>query len=144
MARYKPSRYAQGKFIPIHFASQTLPGTFEHTLHHLIDHELDLSRFDQRFKNDETGAPCLRSPDSAEDRSLRLLAGHRLQPQDRTSLPGECDLYGSFRRYPAPFHHHRRFHFLNGCRGRPPVPGRSPGLRRSGPDRQGDVRHRRL
>ncbi len=29
MARYKPYSYAQGKFIPIHFADQILPGTFE-------------------------------------------------------------------------------------------------------------------
>jgi transposase len=56
MARYKPYSYAQGKFIPVHFASQILPGTFEYTLNHLIDHELDLSLFDERFRNDETGA----------------------------------------------------------------------------------------
>ena len=56
MARYKPYSYAQGKFIAIHFANQILPGTFEYTLNHLIDHELDLSIFDTRFCNDETGA----------------------------------------------------------------------------------------
>jgi transposase len=58
MARYKPYSYAQGKFIPIHFESQILPGTFEYTLNRLIDHELDLSLFDLRFKNDGTGAPA--------------------------------------------------------------------------------------
>lgn len=56
MARYKPYSYAQGKFIPVHFAKQILPGTFEYTLNHLIDHELDLSLFDARFRNDQTGA----------------------------------------------------------------------------------------
>jgi len=56
MARYKPYSYAQGKFIPVHFAKQILPGTFEYSLNHLIDHELDLSLFDARFGNDETGA----------------------------------------------------------------------------------------
>ena len=58
MARYKPYSYAQGKFIPIHFAKQILPGTFEYSLNHLIDHELDLSVFDARFRNDENGAPA--------------------------------------------------------------------------------------
>ena len=43
MARYKPYSYAQGKFIPIHFANQILPGTFKYTLYHLVDHELNLS-----------------------------------------------------------------------------------------------------
>jgi transposase len=40
------------------FAKQIQPGTFEFTLNHLIDNELDLSCFDSGFKNDETGAPA--------------------------------------------------------------------------------------
>ena len=56
MAHYKPYSYAQGKLIPIHFSRQILPGTFEYTLNHLIDHELDLSLFDDRFRNDDNGA----------------------------------------------------------------------------------------
>jgi transposase len=58
MARDKPYSYDQGKLIPIHFADQILPGTFEYTLNYLIDHELDLSIFNDRFKNDDTGAPA--------------------------------------------------------------------------------------
>ena len=56
MARYEEYDYGQGKFIPIQFDRQILPGTFEHTLHYLIDNELDLSIFDLRYQNDETGA----------------------------------------------------------------------------------------
>jgi hypothetical protein len=37
MARYKEYDYSQGKFIPIHFDRQILPGTFEYSLHYLID-----------------------------------------------------------------------------------------------------------
>jgi transposase len=58
LARYKPYNYNQGKFIPISFDKQILPGTFEHTLNYLIDHELDLSIFDNRYSNDSTGAPA--------------------------------------------------------------------------------------
>ena len=32
--------------------------TIEHTLNHLINQELDLSFFDGRYRNDETGAPA--------------------------------------------------------------------------------------
>ena len=49
MARYKEYDYSQGKFIPVHFDKQILPGTFEHTLHYLIDNELDLSIFNLRY-----------------------------------------------------------------------------------------------
>ncbi len=56
MARYKSYSYAQGKFIPVHFEKQLIPGTFEYSLNHLVDHELDLSIFDERYRNEETGA----------------------------------------------------------------------------------------
>jgi transposase len=58
MARYKDYDYSQGKFIPIHFDRQILPGTFEYSLNYLIDNEIDLSIFETRYRNDETGAPA--------------------------------------------------------------------------------------
>ena len=58
MAKYKPYSYAQGQFIPVFFDKQIQKGTFEYTLNYLVDKELDLSIFDQRFRNDETGAPA--------------------------------------------------------------------------------------
>jgi transposase len=56
VARYKSYSYVQGKFIPVHFEKQIIPGTFEYSLNHLVDHELDLSIFDERYSNEETGA----------------------------------------------------------------------------------------
>jgi transposase len=57
MARYKHID-TNPRFLPVNLARQLLPGTFEHALHHLLEHELDLSHFDARFQNDETGAPA--------------------------------------------------------------------------------------
>lgn len=58
MARYKEYCDAQTKLLPVSFDRQILPGTFEYTLNHLIDHEFDLSAFEARYSNDETGAPA--------------------------------------------------------------------------------------
>lgn len=44
------------KLIPVCFKSQILPGSFEHAVCELIDHELNLSPFIARYKNDLTGA----------------------------------------------------------------------------------------
>ena len=55
MARYKPIDTSP-RFIAVDLERQLLPGAFEHALNHLIDHELDLSGFDTRYKNDLTGA----------------------------------------------------------------------------------------
>lgn len=58
MARYKHYDYRQSKLLPVSFEEQILPGSFEHTLCYLIDHELDLSVFEERYSNDEEGAPA--------------------------------------------------------------------------------------
>ena len=55
MARYKPIDMSP-KLIPVDYARQILPGSFEYALCYLIDQELDLSGFAQRYRNDEGGA----------------------------------------------------------------------------------------
>jgi len=44
------------RFLPVVLADQIQPGTFEFALDHLVDHELDLSTLDAKFRNDEVGA----------------------------------------------------------------------------------------
>lgn len=61
MARYKHIA-TDPKFLPVDLARQLLPGTFEHALDYLIDHELDLQGFDTHYRNDETGAPAYPPP----------------------------------------------------------------------------------
>ena len=55
MARYKHIDTSP-RFIAVDLQRQLLPGTFEHALNHLLDHEIDLTGFDARFRNDITGA----------------------------------------------------------------------------------------
>ena len=55
MARYKHIDTSP-RFLAVDLERQLLPGTFEHALNYLIDHEIDLSGFDGRYRNDFTGA----------------------------------------------------------------------------------------
>jgi transposase len=55
MPRYKPV-HRDPLLLPVVLAEQIQPGTFEFALDHLVDHELDLSALDAKFRNDETGA----------------------------------------------------------------------------------------
>lgn len=55
MARYIDSSFKQSKLIPIVLSQQITPGTFEFTVSYLIDEHLDMSIFDDRYRNDETG-----------------------------------------------------------------------------------------
>lgn len=55
MARFKPVHTGL-KLLPVDFERQVLVGSFEYALCHLVDHELDLSAFHARYKNDVEGA----------------------------------------------------------------------------------------
>ena len=44
------------RFLAVDLQRQLIPGSVEHALNHLIDHELVLSSFDARYQNDQTGA----------------------------------------------------------------------------------------
>jgi transposase len=58
MARYKETNKKQGQFIPVIFEEQILPGTMEYAICDIIDNHVDTSVFDEKYKNDETGAPA--------------------------------------------------------------------------------------
>ncbi len=58
MPRFKDYSYEQSVMLAISFDRQILPGSFEHTLTYLIEHELDLSIFHHGYKNDDNGRPA--------------------------------------------------------------------------------------
>ena len=57
MARYNPLHTGL-KLLPVDFDQQVIPGRVVHALCHLVDHELDLTAFHSRYKNDDDGAPA--------------------------------------------------------------------------------------
>ena len=59
MAKYKPSNEDQMVMLPISLQDQLVPGTLEHTINRLVDENIDLSVFDERYKNDLTGAAAI-------------------------------------------------------------------------------------
>jgi transposase len=55
MGRFKAVDYSP-RFLPVDLSRQLIPGTFEFALHHLLEHEIDLSEVESRYCNDEVGA----------------------------------------------------------------------------------------
>ncbi|MDV6318710.1 hypothetical protein [Chromohalobacter sp. HP20-39] len=43
MPRFKPYNHDQSAMVVINYQDQLQPGTFEHAVHYLIEHKLDLS-----------------------------------------------------------------------------------------------------
>ena len=58
MANFIPFDYNQSTMVVINFNDQIQTGTFEHAVHHLVDNKLDLSLFEQVYKNDDNGRPA--------------------------------------------------------------------------------------
>ncbi len=55
MARYKYIDTSP-RFIAVDLQRQLLPGTIEHAVNYLLDHQIDLTGLDTKFCNDATGA----------------------------------------------------------------------------------------
>jgi len=56
LSKYKPTNEDQMVMLPISLQDQLVPGTLEHTINRLVDENINLSVFDERYKNDEKGA----------------------------------------------------------------------------------------
>jgi transposase len=59
VARYKPYDYNQTMMIPVSLEDQLVPGTLEYAIHDVVEERLDLSIFDDRYRNDETGRKAI-------------------------------------------------------------------------------------
>jgi len=59
MATFKPCNENQLIMLPISLQDQLVPGTLEHTIRRVVDKHIDLSVFDARYHNDETGTAAI-------------------------------------------------------------------------------------
>ena len=55
MAKYKNYNYSQTVLLPVSLENQLMSSTIEFAIHTLVEDEMDMSRFDERYRNDETG-----------------------------------------------------------------------------------------
>ena len=58
MARYKPYSYNEVKRLEFCFQDLLKPNTIEYAIHYVVDHEIDRSVFESRYRNDTGGAPA--------------------------------------------------------------------------------------
>jgi len=56
MAKFKPCNYDQLVMLPFSLQNQLVPGTLEYTINELVENHIDLSVFEGRYQNDDTGA----------------------------------------------------------------------------------------
>mgnify|MGYP006289926631 CR=1 FL=1 len=59
MARFREYSQEQVMMLPVSLRRQLQPGSFEYAINQLVDHCLDRSVFEERYLNDETGAPAI-------------------------------------------------------------------------------------
>ena len=55
MAKYKSYNYSQTVMLPVSLEDQLMEGTLELAIHTLVERRMGVSRFDNRYRNDETG-----------------------------------------------------------------------------------------
>src|SRR2546426_8523091 len=92
MARYKMVDRSP-RFLPVVLEAQLMPGSFEHALDYLIDHEVDLSAVAKRYVNDEAGAPPHGPGGRVKIVLLARSPGAGSKPGERGACPGERAFY---------------------------------------------------
>jgi len=58
MPRFQSYNYDQRIMLVVNLEEQLQPGTFEHAIHYLIEHKIDLSAFHTHYCNDDNGRPA--------------------------------------------------------------------------------------
>jgi len=58
MPNFLPYDYNQSSMVVINYLDQLQPGTFEHAIHFLVTHKLDLSVYFSAYKNNDNGRPA--------------------------------------------------------------------------------------
>ena len=107
MAHYRDYSQEQARLLPISLQQQIQPGTIEHTISYLVDHEVDLRVFESHYHNDATGAPAIHPRNLVEGNPVGLLARHHQQPSYISLLRGERAVHGARCRHTTPLHHYR-------------------------------------
>jgi transposase len=59
IAKYKSYNFDQLVMIPISLEDQLKPGTLEYTINELVEKNIDLTVFEGRYQNDDTGATAI-------------------------------------------------------------------------------------
>ncbi|MEJ2545100.1 MAG: IS1182 family transposase [Calditrichaceae bacterium] len=59
MARYKPYNPNQSRLVPITLSEHLYEGSLEEAIHKVVEEQIDLSRLDQLYINDDTGRPAI-------------------------------------------------------------------------------------
>ncbi len=88
MARYKPQD-RNSLLLPVVLSEQIVPGSFAFALDYLVDHELDLTAMDAKFKNDEVGASAYDPRVMLKIVLLAYSQGAGIEPGHRASLSSQ-------------------------------------------------------
>ena len=58
MAKFKPYNYSQMVMIPVSLKNQLIEGTIEHCINDVVENKIDVSVFNTKYNNDNTGSPA--------------------------------------------------------------------------------------
>ncbi len=95
MAKYKPYTYAQDMLIPVSLKEQLMPGSLEYAIHTLVDERMDVSLFDEKYRNDETGRRAYDPRILLKVVSARVFQRTDIIEEDRAGMQGERGVHGA-------------------------------------------------
>ena len=58
MPRYRYYDYGQTVMLSIELEKQITPGSLEYVIHKIVEERIDVRKFEEKLKNEETGRPA--------------------------------------------------------------------------------------
>ena len=95
MAKYKSYNYSQTVMLPVSLENQLMPGTIEFAIHTLVEERMDVSRFDERYSNDETGCKAYDPKIVIKGSASSVCTRDKHLAEDRESVQRECGVHGN-------------------------------------------------
>ena len=59
MARYKPYDPNQSRLVPVTLSEHIYEGSLEEAIHKIVEEQIDLTKLDSLYSNDDTGRPAI-------------------------------------------------------------------------------------
>jgi len=95
MAKYKSYNYSQTVMLPVSLEDQLMTGTIELAIHTLVEERMNVSRFDERYRNDETGCKAYNPKVLLKVVLFGICTRDKHIAEDRESVQRECSVYGN-------------------------------------------------
>lgn len=95
MVKYKSYNYSQNVLIPVSLSEQITPGALDFAIQVLVEERMNMTRFDGKFNNDETGCKAYNPKIFTQNNIVGIFTGDNSFEEHRKGVQEKCSIHGT-------------------------------------------------